>query len=71
VAPVRAALLGVKGVVRARVTLEGHEAAVTYDPKSCSVDDMIKAVGKATGPMMEFQYSAKVKEPAKPKADSN
>ena len=70
-AQVRAALLGVKGVTRARVMLEGHEAVITYDPKLCTVDDLIKAVGNAKGVMMDFQYSAKVKEPTKPKTDSN
>ena len=63
-APVRAALLAVKGVTRARVTLEHHEAVVTFDPKQCTVDDLIKAVAQAEGP--EFQgYSAKVKQPPK------
>lgn len=64
-APVRAALMKVKGVTRARVTLENHEAVVTYDPKQATVDDLIKAVNKAEGAMMEGQYSAKVKEPKK------
>ena len=61
-APVRAALLSVKGVTRARVTLENYEAVVTFDPKQCTIDDLIKAVAQAEGP--EFQrYTAKVKEP--------
>ena len=64
-APVRAALMGVKGVTRARVTLENHEAVVTFDPKQCTVDDLIKAVGEAEGQMFPNQYSAKVKEPPK------
>lgn len=61
-APVRAALLSVKGVTRARVTLENHEAVVTYDPKQATVKDLIKAVGDAEGPMMPGQYTAKVKD---------
>ena len=61
-APVRAALMSVKGVVRARVTLENHEAVVTYDPKQASVEDLIKAVGEAEGPATPNQYTAKVKE---------
>jgi copper chaperone CopZ len=61
VAPVRAALLAVKGVTRARVTLEGHEAVVTYDPKVTTVDDLIKAVNEAEGPQEPSQYTAKVK----------
>lgn len=64
-APVRAALMSVKGVTRARVTLENHEAVVTYDPKQATVDDLIKAVKDAEGTMMPNQYSAKVKEPPK------
>jgi copper chaperone CopZ len=63
---VRAALLSVKGVTRARVTFEGHEAVVTYDPKQATVKDLIKAVGDAEGPMVPNQFSAKVKE-SKPK----
>jgi copper chaperone CopZ len=65
VAPVRAALMSVKGVTRARVTLENHEAVVTYDPKQTTVADLIKAVGEAEGTMMANQYSAKVKAPQK------
>jgi copper chaperone CopZ len=63
VAPVRAALLSVKGVTRARVTLEHYEAVVTFDPKQATVADLIKAVGEAEGPMGPNQYGAKVKEP--------
>jgi copper chaperone CopZ len=65
VAPVRAALMSVKGVTRARVTLENHEAVVTYDPKQASVDDLIKAVNDAEGTMVPNQYTAKIKEPKK------
>ena len=63
-APVRAALLSVKGVTRARVTLENHEAVVTFNSKQATVDDLIKAVGEAEGQLFPKQYSAKVKEPA-------
>jgi copper chaperone CopZ len=64
VAPVRAALLSVKGVTRARVTLEGHAAVVTFDPNQATVDDLIKAVHDAEG----GQFTAKVK-PEKPPKD--
>lgn len=64
-APVRGALMSVKGVTRARVTLENHEAVVTYDSKQATVSDLLKAVSEAEGPMGPKQYSAKVKEPKK------
>ena len=50
-APVREALLSVKGVTHADVTLERHEAVVTYDPGAASVDDLIRAVANIDGPM--------------------
>ena len=50
-----------KGVTRAQVRLEGHEATVTYDPAVAKVEDMIKAVGEAQGPIGQ-QYSASVKK---------
>jgi hypothetical protein len=53
-------------VTRARVTLENHEAVVTYDPKQATVEDLLKAVGEAQGALYPKQYSAKVKEPKKP-----
>lgn len=56
----RSALLSVKGVTRARVTLEGHEAIVTYDPDQATIEDMMKAVSEAVGPLGQ-RYSAKVK----------
>ncbi len=61
----RSALLSVKGVTRARVSLQEHEAVVTYDPTQSTVDDMIKAVSKAEGVETPGQYSASVKTPAK------
>jgi copper chaperone CopZ len=59
---VRAALLSVKGVTRAQVRLEHHEAIVAYDPAQAKVEDMIKAVGEAEGPWGRGQYSASVKK---------
>ena len=61
----RSALLSVKGVTRARVSLADNEAVVTYDPAQCTVDDMIKAVSKAEGVETPGQYSASVKKPIK------
>ena len=59
----RSALLSVKGVTRARVTLENHEAVVTYDPATAKVEDMIKAVAQAEGPADgRGQYKASVKK---------
>lgn len=57
----RSALLSVKGVTRAQVSLEGHEALVTYDPSQCKVEDLITAVGQAAGPMTPNQYGAAIK----------
>ena len=59
----RSALLSVKGVTRAQVKLEGHEAVVTYDPAQAKIEDMIKAVGQAEGPADgRGQYKASVKK---------
>lgn len=59
----RSALLSVKGVTRAQVKLEGHEAIVTYDPALAKIEDMIKAVGEAEGPAIgKGQYTASVKK---------
>ena len=59
----RSALLSVKGVTRARVTLENYEAVVTYDPSVARIDDMIKAVAQAEGPADgKGQYKASVKK---------
>ena len=57
----RSALLSVKGVTRAQVRLEGHEATVTYDPAQAKIEDMIKAIGEAQGPVGQ-RYSATVKK---------
>ena len=59
----RSALLAVKGVTRARVTLEEPEALVVFDPEQTSVKALIEAVEKAVGVWGPNQYSAKVKEP--------
>jgi copper chaperone CopZ len=59
---VRSALLSVKGVTRARVSLQEHEAVVTYDPTQCTTEDMIKAVSEAEGVETPGQYSASVKK---------
>jgi copper chaperone CopZ len=53
--------LSVKGVTRARVTLEGYEAVVTYDAAQATVEDLTKAVAAAEGPMGPNQYTATVK----------
>ena len=58
----RSALLSVKGVTRAQVTLENHEAIVTFDPAQAKVEDLIKAVAAAEGPDGAGQYTAKVKK---------
>ena len=57
----RSALLSVKGVTRAQVRLAENEAIVTYDPEQAKIDDMIKAVSEAVGPIGQ-QYSARVKK---------
>jgi copper chaperone CopZ len=62
---VRSALLSVKGVSRARVSLESSEAVVDYDPAQCTVDQMIAAVGKAEGIDTPGQYKATVKKKKK------
>jgi copper chaperone CopZ len=56
---VRSALLAVKGVTRARVTLESLETVVTYDAREATVQDLIAAVDAAQGPR---PYKARVKE---------
>ena len=58
----RSALLSVKGVTRAQVRLEQHEAIVTYDASQATVEQMIKAVAAAEGPAGPNQYTATVKK---------
>lgn len=56
----RSALLGVKGVKRAKVTLKPPEAVVTYDAKRVKIEDLLNAVATAQPPG-DQAYSAKVK----------
>ena len=57
----RPALLSVKGVTRAKVTLEQQEAIVTYDPAQATIEDLIAAVNGADGG--PFSYTATLKKP--------
>ena len=57
----RSALLAVKGVSRAKVTLEGHEAIVTYDPREATVAELIEAINQAKGPAGYISYHATIK----------
>jgi len=59
---VRAALLDVKGVKRAKVTIENNEAFVTYDPAKVKIADLLQAVANAPGWQGGQVYSAKVKK---------
>jgi hypothetical protein len=59
---VRSALLSVKGVVRARVAFEGHEAFVEYDPTQCSVNALIAAVAAVKDPAVPMTFGATVKK---------
>ena len=59
----RSALLDVKGVSRAVVDLERHEAIVTFDPRQTTVQALIGAVNQAKGPADFITYSASVKQP--------
>lgn len=61
----RSALLAVKGVSRARVTLENHEALVDYDPRQATIQELIAAVNRAKGPADFIVYKAAVKPPAR------
>ena len=58
----RSALLEVKGVSRATVMLDNHEAIVTFDPRQATVEKLIEAVNKAKGPADSITYSASVKQ---------
>ena len=57
----RSALLSVKGVTRAKVTLEHQEALVTYDPAQATIEELIAAVNSADGG--PFAYTATLKKP--------
>jgi copper chaperone CopZ len=59
---VRSALLSVKGVARAQVTLENHEAYVEYDPTQCTVSTLIAAVANLKDPAMPVTFGATVKK---------
>ena len=61
----RSALLAVKGVTRAQVSLEQHEAVVTYDPRQAKVEDLITAVNQAEGLLPGISYSATIKAPSR------
>jgi len=52
-------------VKRAVVTLEEHQAVVTYDPRQATVQTLIDVVGQAEAPLAGIQYSAAIK-PASP-----
>jgi copper chaperone CopZ len=58
---VRSALLAVPGVKSAKVTLDDGLALVAYNPRLASVEDLIKAVNQAPGPLSSIQYSAALK----------
>lgn len=58
---VRSALLKVPGVTRAQVSLETHEAIVTYEPGKVAVEAFVTAVNEAIGPSGTQMYRAKVK----------
>ena len=46
--------------------LENHEAIVTYDPGTVTIDALIAAVNNTVGPFGVLQYDATVKEPPGP-----
>ena len=62
----RSALLAVKGVSQARVTLEGREAVVTFDPRQTTVQELIAAVDQAQGPADYISYHAALKPTSPP-----
>ena len=55
----QSALVSVKGVKEAKVSLEDHEAVVKYDPEQAKVEDLTKAVKEARG---MHPYTAEVKK---------
>jgi copper chaperone CopZ len=63
---VRSALLKVPGVTRAQVSLESHEAIVTFDPRVVAVDALVTAVNEADGPLASRMYRARVKTGSTP-----
>ena len=65
----RSALLEVPGVTRAQVDLvdlKGGVAIVTFDPRTASVDALMRAVDQAEGPLSPRQFRAEVKEGPRP-----
>ncbi len=58
---VRSALLKVPGVTRAQVSIQTHEAIVTFDPRVVAVHTLVTAVNEANGPLASRMYNAKVK----------
>jgi len=58
---VRSALLKVPGVTRVQVSLQSHEAVVTYDPALVAVDTLVTVVNETEGPSGTLMYHAKVK----------
>jgi copper chaperone CopZ len=64
---VRSALLAVKGVTRAQVSLETHEAVVTYDPRATNVDALLAALNAVEEP---FPFRATIKQAPSPAAAS-
>jgi copper chaperone CopZ len=55
-------LASVTGVSRATVSFEGREAHVEYDPRQCSVNDLVAAVAGVRDPAMPMTFSATVKK---------
>ncbi len=56
---VRSALESIKGVKKAKVSLEEGEAVVTYDPTVVKAEDLVKAIKNAQG---MHPYEARVKK---------
>lgn len=46
---VRSALESIKGVKKEKLSLEGREAVVTYDPTVVKAEDLVKAIKNAQG----------------------
>ena len=66
---VRSALLEVPGVTRAQVDLvdlKGGVAIVTFDPRTTSLDAVMRAVNQVEGPLSPQQFRAEVKEGPRP-----
>jgi copper chaperone CopZ len=59
---VRSALASVKGVTRADVSFEAHEARVDYDPRQCSIQALIAAVAAVKDPNMPAGFRAALRK---------